>query len=394
MYAGMPGENIPLQVNNLPEGYKPTDLIQPAFTPAAVSGQMFEYTYNRLNQFAQLVSHITDFSSGLPGVNNKTATGARITQANSNALFTAPLQLKAEVRRDMMRKTVELYREKVPIARYFPLKGKYGRLQGKMLAGANICKDLIFDVVPDSEIPKNAEIQRDDYTAFFLAFGSYEGYSMAKADDPDMVKDIEHAFGIKTRAESYSVVASLCLKRVKQMAQFAELAQEPQQLLMAIQPPVDPLEDQIGEKIKWLRNWLDTDNGLESPPMLRAGVGELIKLLFQFESQVQATLAGAAGQAQLAAAQPTMQAQAEMEAAAQQPESTEPDPSAQLQAMQELSTQEHEKEQNALDRAHELKVLGREEAKDKSTAKFDADQKIRIEKAKPKPKPAAKGGKK
>jgi hypothetical protein len=209
-----------------------------------------------------------------------------------------------------------------------------------------------------------------------------------------MVKDIEHAFGIKTRAESYSVVASLCLKRVKQMAQFAELAQEPQQLLMAIQPPVDPLEDQIGEKIKWLRNWLDTDNGLESPPMLRAGVGELIKLLFQFEGAIQATLAGAAGQAQLAAAQPTMQAQAEMEAAAQQPESTEPDPSAQLQAMQELSTQEHEKEQNALDRAHELKVLGREEAKDKSTAKFDADQKIRIEKAKPKPKPAAKGGKK
>jgi hypothetical protein len=394
MYAGMPGENIPVLMNNLPEGMKPQDLIKPAFTPAAVSGQMFEYTYNRLNQFAQIVSHITDFSSGLPGVNNKTATGARITQANSNALFTAPLQIKAEVRRDIMRKTVELYRTHVPIQRFFPLKGKYGRMQGKMLAGANICKDLVFDVVPDSEIPKNAEIQRDDYTAFFLAFGGYEGYAMAKSDDPDMVKDIEHAFGIRTRAQSYSAVASLCLKRIKQMAQFAEMATEPQQLLMAIQPPVDPLEDQVEDKIKWLREWLDTDGGLESPPMLRAGVGELIKLLFQFGAQVATVLAGATGQAQAAAAQPAMQQQAELDAAAQQPESTEPDPSAQLQFAQEQSTQQHEQRENALDREHEAAMADKDLRNEKEASKADADNKIRLERAKPKPKPVATKGKK
>lgn len=393
MYAGMPGENIPVLMNNLPEGMKPQDLIQPAFTPAAVSGQMFEYTYNRLNQFAQIVSHITDFSSGLPGVNNKTATGARITQANSNALFTAPLQLKAQVRKDIMQKTVELYRTHVPIARFFPLKGKYGRLQGKMLAGANICKDLVFDVVPDSEIPKNAEIQRDDYTAFFLAFGGYEGYAMAKGSDPDMVKDIEHAFGIRTRAESYSVVASLCLKRINQMAQFAEMASEPVQLIMAIQPPVDPLEDQIEDKIKWLRSWLDEDSGLEAPVMLRAGVGELIKLLFQFGAQVANVLAGAAGQAQAAAAAPTMQKQAELDAANQPQESTEPDPTALVQMQQERESQQHEASESARDRAHELTVLRAEGERDKQVATHDATEKIRIEKAKPKPKPAPKGKK-
>lgn len=392
MYAGMPGENIPVQWNNLPEGTKPQDLIQPAFTPAAVSGQMFEYTYNRLNNFAQIVSHITDFSSGLPGVNNKTATGARITQANSNALFTPPLQIKAEVRRDIMRKTVSIYREKVPIARFFPLKGKYGRQQGKMLAGANICNDLVFDVVPDSEIPKNAEIQRDDYTNFFLAFGGWEAYAGAKQTDPDLVRDVEHAFGIRTRAESYSAVASLCLKRINQMSKFVEMAQAPQQLLMAIQPPVDPLEDQIEDKIKWLRSWLDTDSGLEAQPILRAGVGELIKLLFQFGSQVANVLAGAAGQAQLAAAGPAMEKQAELEAAAQPQESMEPDPTAVLQMEQELAQQQHESKESAADRAHELAVISAEGARDKQVATHDATQKIRIEKAKPKPKPAAKTG--
>lgn len=393
MYAGMPGENIPVQDANMPEGAKLNELIQPAFTPAAVSGQMFQYTYERLNNFAQIVSHITDFSSGLPGVNNKTATGARITQANSNALFTAPLQIKAEVRRDMMRKTVELYRTHVPIQRFFPLKGKYGRMQGKMLAGADICKDLVFDVVPDSEIPKNAEIQRDDYTAFFLAFGNYEGYAMAKESDPEMVRDIEHAFGIKTRAQSYSVVASLCLKRIKQMAQFAEMATEPQQLLMAIQPPVDPLEDQVEAKVKWLREYLDTDQGLEAPPILRAGIGELIKLQFQFAAQVQTVLAGAAGQVQLAGARPGMEAQAELEAAAQQPESTEPDPTAILQAEQELGQQQHESSESAAEHQREMQRMDKEHVHAKEEAKVDASEKIRIEKSKPKPKPAVKGKK-
>ena len=381
MYAGMPGENIPVEDSNLPEGMKLSEIISPAFTPASVSGQMFEYTYNRLNNFAQIVSHITDFSAGLPGVNNKTATGARITQANSNALFTAPLQIKAQVRRDMMKKTVELYRTHVPIARYFPLKGKYGRLSGKMLAGADICKDLVFDVVPDSEIPKNAEIQRDDYTAFFLAFGNYQIYAQAKADDPDLVQDVEHAFGIKVRAKSYSVVASLCLKRIKQMAQFAEMATEPQQLLMAIQPPVDPLEDQVEAKVRWLRDWLDTDAGLESPDILRAGVGELIKLQFQFAAQVQTALAGAMGQAQQAAQQPAMEAQAQLDAQNQQPEDTGPTGEQQFEAAKDAAMADRESVEADKQRQHEKEMQQGEMKKDAA----DHAHKMQEIKAKPKP---------
>ena len=389
MYAGMPGENIPIQMNNLPEGAKPTDAIQPAFTPASVSGQMFQYTYERLNNFAQIVSHITDFSAGLPGVNNKTATGARITQANSNALFTAPLQVKAEIRRNLMSKTVALYRQHVPIARFFPLKGKYGRMQGKLLAGANICNDLVFDVVPDSEIPKNAEIQRDDYTAFFLAFGNYQMYQMAKQNDPEMVRDVEHAFGIRTRAESYSVVASISLKRIKQMAQFAALATEPQQLLMAIQPPPDPLEDQIEAKVQWLRNWLDTDSALESPPILRAGVGELIKLLFQFGASVQTVLAGAMGQAQAAMNAPAAEHQAALEAQNQQPENTEPTGEQVFEAETEQRARQEEATENEKQRRHELTMQRGEMKSDAADHRY----KMAEIKAKPKPKPAAKKSK-
>lgn len=384
IYVGMPGENIPIEDANLPEGMKLSEIVAPAFIPQSVSGQMFEYTYERLNNFAQIVSHITDFSAGLPGVNNKTATGARITQANSNALFTAPLQIKSQVRRDMMRKTVELYRTHVPIARFFPLKGKYGRQQGKMLAGANICKDLVFDVVPDSEIPKNAEIQRDDYTAFFMAFGSYEVYAAAKANDPEMVRDVEHAFGIKVRAESYSVVASLCLKRIKQMAQFAEMATEPRQLIMAVQPPVDPLEDQVEDKIKWLRDWLDTDAGLEAPDILRAGVGELIKLQFQFAAQVQTVLAGAMGQAQQAANQPAMDAQAQLDAQNEQPENTEPTGEQQFEAAKDVAIADRETVEADKQRQHEKEMQQGELKKDAA----DHKHKLAEIKAKPKPNPA------
>jgi hypothetical protein len=168
------------------------------------------------------------------------------------------------------------------------------------------------------------------------------------------------------------------------MAQFAEMATEPQQLLMAIQPPVDPLENEVEDKIKWLRDWLDTDAGLEAPDILRAGVGELIKLQFQFAAQVQTVLAGAMGQAQQAANQPTMEAQAQLEAQNQQPENTEPTGEQQFDAAKEAAMADRESVEADKQREHEKEIQQIEMKKDAA----DHQHKMAEIKAKPKPKPA------
>lgn len=351
-YVGTPGKNVPITSSNLPEDMRLDDIVRRAYDATNVPSQFFSFTYERTNELAQLMSHITDFSGGLPGVNNDTATGARITQANSNALFTPPLSVKKEVRQRIAEISVDLYCKHIPIERYFPLKGKYGRMQGVYLSGASIKKDwLTFEVTQDSELPRNSAIKRDDYTAFFSLFkGGIADYIAGKREEPDMVQDMERAFGLFTETEKYNTVDSLCLKRVKQMMQFAQMSQDPQSLLLAINPPIDQFEDNVEDKIKWFRSYLDTDDGLEAPPQLRQAIGLVIQLYFQNDSQIQTAVAGAAGVAQAAAAAPAAIGQAALEQQAQQ----QPADNSAAEAADAQAQRDHELTQQAFDHQQEL----------------------------------------
>jgi hypothetical protein len=105
----------------------------------------------------------------------------------------------------------------------------------------------------------------------------------------------------------------------------------------------------------------------------------------------------ALGEGQVAAAQaaPMALGGAALEQEANPEQSTEPDPTAMLQMEQELTQQHHEASEASKDRAHEMALLDKEGKRDKEVAQHDATQKIRIEKAKPKPvKSAGKGAKK
>ncbi len=294
-YLADPHTTIPITAQNLPENMRLEDIVRPAFTPASVPGSTFDYIYNRLNNFAQLTSHITDFSGGLPGVNNDTATGAQITQANSNALFTPVLQIKGEVRMKIASLVLSLYRRHFPIDRYFPLKGRYGRQQGKYLSGANLSTDIRLDVVRDSELPKNSHMQREDYVAFLTIMGGFQGYSAAQQINPELVVDIERAFGFPTKSETFNQIASLCEQRLMQMKTVADMVPNPMAVLMAINPPIAPEELNQDLKAKWFAEWLDDDEGQAANPILRMSVQLLIQQLFAGAVQQGAMIAMAGG---------------------------------------------------------------------------------------------------
>lgn len=357
-YMGMPGTNLPITTANLGEDQKLDDIVRPIFQPQSVPGQMFDFTYNRTNELAQLMSHITDFSSGLPNVNNKTATGARITQANSNALFTPPLSIKKEVRVRMAEISVDLYCRHVPIERYFPLKGKYGRMQGVYLSGANIKKDwLAYSAAEDSELPKNAEIERENYTNFFLSFGGFEQYMLAKQSEPELVQSIERAFGIKAESEKHNVVETLCLARVKQMMQFAGMTEDPMALVMAIQPPISPMEDNVEAKISWFRDYLDTDDALEAPLQLRAAIEFVIQLYFQNLAMVQTAISGAMGMAQQAGMPPPEEEPEPQETPDNQANLADKQADREHKTTERKAQQTHEAKEKEKDRKHEKQML-------------------------------------
>lgn len=279
-YLASPRTNIPINSQNLPENLKLEDIVRPAFTPQNVPGTTFQYIYQKLNDFAQLTSHITDFTGGMPGVKNSTATGAQITQANSNALFTPVLQMKGEVRLRIAQIVLALYRRHFPVERYFPLKGRYGRQQGRYLSGANLSTDITLEVVRDSELPRNSYTKREDYTTFLTLLGGVEGYKMARDADPEFVVELERAFNFPMKSETYNQIASLCQQRLQQMKTVAELVPDPTLVVMSINPPLAPEELNQELKAKWFAEWLDDDEGQRANPVLRMAVQLLIQQLF------------------------------------------------------------------------------------------------------------------
>lgn len=295
-YLADPHTTIPITAQNLPEGMRLEDIVRPAFTPQSVPASTFDYIYNRLNNFAQLTSHITDFSGGLPGVNNDTATGAQITQANSNALFTPVLQVKGEVRMRIAQLVLVLYRRHFPIDRYFPLKGRYGRQQGKYLSGANLSTDIQLEIVRDSELPKNSHMQREDYVNFLTLVGGFQGYNAAQQTNPELVVNIERAFNFPVKSSTFNHIASLCQQYLMQMKTLAGMVPNPIAIVMGIMPLIAPEALNHDLKAKWFAEWLDDDEGQAADPMLRASVQLLIQQLFQMAVQQSAVIAMAGGE--------------------------------------------------------------------------------------------------
>jgi hypothetical protein len=235
--------------------------------------------------------------------------------------------------------------------------------------------------------------------SFFNVLGGAQGYQIIQQANAKMASELEDIFDVDLDTDDYDSVAELCRRRLDQMMQAARVGvTDPQVLIQAIQPPISPVELDLKDKAKWFAGWLSTDEGIDAPMPVRAAVEFLAENQLQQQTDQDVTVAAHQGTVAAAAQAPAAMGQHAMEMQAaqaqQQPESSEPDPSAKLQFMQERSAQQHEAEQGALERAHELAMNKAEEAKEKSVATHDANQKIRIEKAKPKPKPVAKSSKK
>lgn len=293
-YLNTPGENIPVSMTNVPEKWKLQDVVTPAFQPGNVSGQMFEYTYSRLNELAQLAAHVTEFSAGLPGVNNKTATGAKITSANANAIFVPMLQVKGQIRQRVAEMLVKQYPQRFPIERYFPLAGKKGRQAGVWLAGADLSTDLDFEVVRDSELPMNSELKLERYIAFFQMFGGAQGWLAARQMFPEWITNVERIFDVAMEDEEYNQSAHLCSKRIKQMEQGVMIAPDPMILISLIQPPISQFEPEQDKKALILSDWLD-EEGQDAPLPLRMAVELLIQIHIEQAMMQQAALGMAQG---------------------------------------------------------------------------------------------------
>lgn len=360
-YLGNPATSIDVSTAGLPDGKGLHDAVW-QFAPAPIPGNFLDYSNTHLNNMMQIASHITTFSGGLPGVNNKTATGAQITDSNSNAIWLPMLELKGSAKKRQMETVLYLYPKRFPMKREFPLGGDYSQAQGVAIQGADLDTDLWLEVVKNSEQPRSPYIKRANLAEAMQAVGGVAGIVALKQQDPKMFEEISKWYDLDfaVGASNSEIVAQICDKRINQLsqameqkmlnpvllmtpeqmptpegvtdpmmaqqmqAQIAQMlgAEQQQAIQAALIPPVSALEPAQPEKAQHLADWLDTDLGQEAPPILRAAVEQLIKLHFGNGQGQASAIALASGQVELAGQAPGMAAQHLTESASKEKEQT------------------------------------------------------------------------
>ena len=393
-YIGTPKTNIPLDLTKLPEGRKLADSIH-QFQPTAMPAQFFNYSQNFMNVMAQKTSMVSDFANGEPGISaqNTTATAAEIDQGNADSINQPIFLIKADCRKRGAELTINQFRQKFPMKRYFQLTGKHGQEQSVSLSGADVDADLVYEVAKNSEMPKGPFTKQKNRMQFFNVMGGMEGLALGQQQFPKITAATAQDFDVDIDIEdNLEGVNELCLRRLRQMESAVKGGVTDPNVLIteAIQPPISAVELNLAEQGNWFARWLTSDRGLDAAMPLRAAAEMLAKGMIQGQITQEAEAAMQQGTVAAAGMAAPAMGQAALEVQAQPQESTEPDPTAQMQFEQELTQQQHEASEAAKDREHEMAMLDKEASKEKDVSKAETADKIRLERSKPKPKSAAK----
>jgi hypothetical protein len=314
-YIGRGNKNLPVKTMGLPENRtlpQSVHQLQPV-PPAAASFQFPK----ELEFVIQKASRVMDFSGGLPGVDNDTATGAEIAAANSQGLFAPMLELKGEVDRQSAVVIVKL-NQRYGFERYFTIAGKRGRQDGAWLNAADLDVDIYADVVRGSAIPRTEFERRQNLERFLLAVGGVPGALALMQQSPATFEMLTEAYDVDFGGEDYSAAAKLARQRVDQMKAALPMLQAHLQMMPPTEMAVDPVTGEAAEVpvdldavagellvqsiqytvepeelgllagVDFLRDLLTCDEILDGPRELKQGVKALIMLYLQYAMQQQA----------------------------------------------------------------------------------------------------------
>lgn len=372
-YLGTPRTNIPVNLTKLPDTRKLADMLY-QFAPASIPGAFLQYTDENLQKAFQYTTMVTNFQNGAPGITatNDTATAAQIDQSNSDAINGPIFQIKGEVWKREAEICIEQFRRHFPMGRFFSIAGKYGKQQGQMVYGADLCDDLNYEVAKGSHLPKGPMATRQNLMGLFGVTQGAEGYVMLKQADPQLADQLRQGFDVDLDSDEMDSVTELCRKRLEQMKEAEKVGvTEPLALIEAIHPPISAVELKLSLKAKWFAEWLDQDEGQEASMSLRTACEMLARGQVAGETQQQSELAMAQGAVQAAGSAPqALGEQALQQSQPQEEQQVDPNTVVNLQGQQaqgEMDAVEAEKQ-----RAHE-----------KAIQAADHRNKIQLVKAKP-----------
>jgi hypothetical protein len=364
---GDPTINIPFDFSQIPEGMRSIQqLVQPLMS-GTPNPALFQYGQQLHNMF-QLAMQVTEFSDGLPGVRNNTATGAEITKDNARKQSIPALKLKAEHRKSSAPKIINLFRQ-IPAPRWFSKQDRFGVVKGKYIFGEELPKHISWEAVANSEVPQNEYDERQSAAELFAQTGGLPGFVQLAEMSPRWGGWAAKKYKVDAPITTEDDIAKVCRMRVDDITALAQEANEILNVANAIvgmQPDTSVVVDAILAKLKrplavaesahtekaaWLSELLDADE-LNEDQLLRECIQRLIEnhmkaqiyQQYKLQELAQEVEAGLAEQAQ-EAAQPMMDQQNAQAAQQQDTQFQQEQASKQADAGQQAQQQQVQSDQ-------------------------------------------------
>lgn len=302
-WSGSPGDFAPIKHENLGmvEGLDITKAVH--FPPGQqMPPGVFQYGEMSANDL-QLTAHVTEFSGGLPGVSNNTATGAEITRALAQQIHTTQLAQRAYLDAKTSKLVLKLFRKFCWDERWVYLKGKEGDFEGEYLSAADVDYEFEVEPVIDSWLPRTKMEKQQNLEKAIAVIAQAGGLAMAP---PELIAEIADTYGVDFGDERFHQAIRMARHRIDQMTEtlpgilpFLQFL-PPTQLIadpltgQMVEMPVDPMVElggalletlkpkfnarELGHElaINFCRAWYLTDEGIKADPGLIAGVNALM----------------------------------------------------------------------------------------------------------------------
>lgn len=321
----------PYPINTTMLGMTPEHTIEKAMVsdiPTPFPSSIWE-GLRSMRAFIQFAAYATEFTEGLPNVNNETLGGAEIAQGLAQSVSGVFLGPYADFRCEVVKRKLKKFQQYCWDERYAEFSGKYGVLEGAYISARDIPNSFDIEPVPGSWINRTQQQRQANLQALLQTTMGIQGLL---AMPPAMRAEFCEIYDVRLDDDLYPVAIRTARMRIKQMAagvedvraanqmmeelgMLAEMAgmeigpdpgminempvQEGMegeaetpvspdgamqqmapvtpgmQLLQFITPPFNPREKGLEEGIDYLSTWLTTDEGLSAEPELIEAVGLL-----------------------------------------------------------------------------------------------------------------------
>jgi hypothetical protein len=317
---GKPKKVIPVDMKLAPEGMRDINQAVAPIVPSNPASSVFQYG-QQLENFLQIAFQVTNFSDGLPGLNNSTAYGVEQGKQLAQSMLVPQHRNKADHRKRADKVIFNLFRKYCNVAKFFATKDKNGITKGKYIVGTSLPDvEIEYEIIPDSEVPKTGMTKMLALDRLFAQTGGLVGLQQAVATDPELTGAVVQGYGLNDLPiAKINDIARVCRRRIEQAKKELQKERQIQEVLAPIGipinntntaqnivaklvPPISPGETYHLQKVDWLSQLMDADELMLEDVDLRNIVSTMIiehvknetlrNASFQQAQNIQAILGG------------------------------------------------------------------------------------------------------